>query len=180
MNPITDFEPVPSAPKAHRSAVRLVGAAVAWGFVLLILATALPIVTPQAPPSFAPPPPSASPDGAGTPALPPPASGPAPAIVRVPQVTLVHYYGHSVLLLVALPAFASFVVGLMLWMSVAKRSRAAGIEAWIVAVIVLAAGIIGFFTFLFTIGLAIVPIGVLLIIACSRAAPLAHSQTGVV
>lgn len=160
--------------------MRLVGAAVAWGFVLLILATALPIVTPQAPPSFAPPPPSAYPDGAGAPALPPPASGPAPAIMRVPQVTLVHYYGHSVLLLVALPALASFVVGLMLWMSVARRSRAAGTGAWIVAAIVLVAGTIGFFTFFFTIGLAIVPIGILLIIACSRASSLSPSQTGVV
>jgi len=178
MNPITSFGPVPSPPKAHRSAVRLVVAAVAWGFVLLILAAALPVVTPQAPPSFAPPPPSANPDGAA-PALPPPTSGPAPAIARVPQVTLVHYYAHSVVLLAALPALASFVVGLMLWMSVARRSRAAGMGAWIVAVSVLAAGVIGFFTFLFIIGLAIVPIGVLLILACSRAAPLSPSQTSV-
>jgi hypothetical protein len=90
--------------------------------------------------------------------------------VRVPQVTLVHYYGHSVLL-VALPASASFVVALMLWMSVAKRSRAAGIGAWIVAVIVLAAGIIGFFTFLFTIGLAMCRSG-----SCSSSPAAAHPR----
>lgn len=164
---------------ASKTAVMvLVGAAIALGFVLLIGAIALPIVTPQSPPSFSPPFTSTSSAGAVASAPSPTAAvRPAPPTAGVPQITLVEDDGYAVLLLVALPMFASLMVGLLLRTRVAMGSRSAGTVAWILAIIVLAGGVVGFVTFL--IGLAVVPIGLLLVIACARAGPPSVSPTGV-
>lgn len=139
----------------------LVAIASAWGMVLIILAAVLPIVTPQSSPEVVSPTTSSSPATTGI----------APALHHIPQVTLVAFYGHSVLLPMALPALASLIVGLLLWLRVTRKSRWAGDIAWVLAGSVLIGGVIGFVTFFLTIGMAIMPIGALLLRACYGVAP---------
>ena len=145
----------------NKNAPVLVAIAAAWGVVLIILAAVLPIVTPQDSPVVVSPTISSSPTTTGI----------APALLQVPQVTLVAHYGHSVLLPIALPALASLIVGMLLWLRVTRKSRWAGVIAWVLAGSVLIGGVIGFVTFFFKVGLAIVPIGALLLIACNGVAP---------
>ena len=151
--------PAPSARKAIRAEVLLVGAAAAWGLILLILALVVPIVTLPGPPVPAPPAPSAAAIHLVDAAI----------LHELPRVTLVSYYGYQVLALVALPALISLAVGLLLWIRATRQSRWAGRLAWVASVAVLVGGVVGFVTFL--IGLAAVPTGVLLVIACARRGP---------
>ncbi len=145
----------------NKNASVFVAIASAWGVVLIILAAVLPIVTPQSSPEVSSPTTSPSPATTGI----------APALHHIPQVTLVAHYGHSVLLPIALPAVASLIVGLLLWLRVTRRSRWAGVVAWVLAGSVLIGGAIGFLTFFLTIGMAIMPIGALLLLACNGVVP---------
>lgn len=81
--------------------------------------------------------------------------------------TLVDVNGASVLYLVAIPLAAVVVVGLLLMLRRRLRRYGAGALAWSVV------GVLGAFTFLamMTIGIFIVPVVVLLVLACA-AAPL--------
>ena len=146
--------------KEHKDASVLVAIAVGWGIVLIVLAAVLPIVTPQSSPTFSIPTSSSS-----------TATGIAPALPQIPQVTLVAQYGNWVLIPMALPALASLIVGSLLWLKVTRKTRWAGIIAWAFAGVVLIGGLIGFVTFFFLVGLAVVPIGVPLLIACNSLAP---------
>jgi hypothetical protein len=146
--------------KENKDASVLVGIAAGWAIVLIILAAVLPIVTPQGSPTVSSPTSSSS-----------PATGIAPELPQLLQVTLVAHYGNSVLIPMALPALASLIVGLLLWLKVTRKSRWAGIIAWAFAGVVLIGGVIGFVTFFFKVGLSIVPIGVLLLMACNSVAP---------
>ena len=145
-------------PEPERSTTLLVGAAVAWSLLLLVLAVALPVVTPQSPPAFA----SSAPSSAAA------ASAPAATTVlaAVPRVTLLADDGSGVLLLVALPSLLSLLVGLLLWLRVSRGSRAASGAAWGLAGVVTAAAVVGFVTFL--IGIFVLPVGVLLLVACEQ------------
>lgn len=145
----------------NRKASLLVAVASAWGIVLIFLAAVLPIMTPQDSPVVSSPTTSSSPATTGI----------APALHYIPQVTLVAFYGHSVLFFIALPALASLIVGLLLWLRVTRKSRSAGVIAWLLAGSVLIGGAIGFLTFFLTIGMAIMPIGALLLLACNDVAP---------
>ncbi|PYC65345.1 hypothetical protein C7C46_32655 [Streptomyces tateyamensis] len=155
-----DPKPTLPTPRVDRTAWVLVGAALAWGLILLVLAAVLPIVTVQG--------------SVVAPATPSSSTGNTGALVGLPRVTLVQHDGYGVLLLVALPTVLSLLVGLLLWLWGTGRFTAAGAAAWIVAGAVLAGGIVGFVTFL--IGIAVVPTGVLLLCACVRAAPLSGSR----
>ncbi len=145
----------------NKKASLLVAVASAWGVVLMILAAVLPIVTPQDSPVVVSPTTSSSIATTGI----------APALPQVPQVTLVAYYGHSVLFPMALPALASVIVGLLLWLKVRRRSSWPGIIAWAFAGAVLIGGVIGFVTLLFKVGAAIIPVGLCLVMACNAVAP---------
>ena len=146
--------------KENKDAAVLVAIAAGWAIFLVVLAALLPIVTPQSSPTASTPTSSLSTD-----------TGIAPALHQMPQVTLVARYGNSVLIPMSLPALASLVVGLLLWLRVTRKSRWAGVIAWAFAGAVLIGGVIGFVTFFFQVGLAIVPIGVLLLMACNSVAP---------
>lgn len=130
----------------------LVGAAIAWDVLLLLLAALVPFVT-QEPRSV--------------PAPPPGQTGSTTAATT--HVTLVASNGYGVLALIALPLLASVLVGVLLWINDSMRWRPAGTAAWVVSALVLVAGVVGFVTYL--IGGAVIPVGVLLLVACLRSGP---------
>ncbi|WP_034090593.1 hypothetical protein [Streptacidiphilus albus] len=153
----------PSAPRPERVAAFLVGLAAAWSLALLILALVLPIVTPQSPPAYAT---ATAPVGAGAGAL-----HASTTLLPTAQVTLVADSGYLVLLLVAIPLLATLLVGLLLRSAAAGRSGPwAGRAAWALGSALLLAGVVGFLTIL--IGIAVVPVGGLLLAACGQIVPL--------
>jgi hypothetical protein len=129
----------------------LVGAAVAWGVMLLVLAMVLPVVTRES----------------SVPA--PPPGQISTTVSTTTHVTLVADNGYGVLALIALPVLASVLAGVLLRINASTGRGPAGVAAYVVASLVLAAGVVGFLTFL--IGGAVVPIGILLLMACFRGAP---------
>ena len=154
----------PSAPRPERVAAFLVGLAAAWSLALLVLALVLPIVTPQSPPAYAT---ATAPVGAGAGAL----HASATTLLPTAQVTLVADSGYLVLLLVAIPLLATLLVGLLLRSAAAGRSGPwAGRAAWALGSALLLAGVVGFLTIL--IGIAVVPVGGLLLAACGQIVPL--------
>ncbi|HEY8791177.1 MAG TPA: hypothetical protein VIM10_18875 [Actinopolymorphaceae bacterium] len=115
----------------------LVGPAVAWGILLLVLAGTVPVVTPQSPPGTG----SAAVTSSGTvvttttPSTGPTVSGQA-------RITLVRDSGHRVLGLVALPTVAALIVGLLLWRQARIRTASVGstttsVAAWVLSAVVL-------------------------------------------
>lgn len=140
----------------------LVAASAIWGTVLLALAATVPIASLPDPPAIT----------AQTPANPSsaPVSTGGPAILHaVPRVTLVAYAGPRMLLLVMAPLLVSLTVGALLRARVRRGFAACGTTAWILSVVLLAATVVGFVTFL--IGITVVPNGILLVIACARSRP---------
>lgn len=133
----------------------LVGTAIAWGILLLVLAGTLPVVTPQSPPGRA----SAAVTSSGTVVT--TGSTVTGSTPERPRVTLVDDAGRRILGLVAVPTLAAMIVG------VALRRRP-GVVAWVLSAGVLLAGIVGFVTVL--IGVAVVPMGILLLLACTQSA----------
>jgi hypothetical protein len=146
----------------------LVGPAVAWGILLLVLAGTVPVVTPQSPPGTG----SAAVTSSGTVVTTTtPSSG--PTVSGQARITLVRDSGYRVLGLVALPTVTALIVGLLLWRQARIRTASVGstttsVAAWVLSAVVLLAGIVGFVTIV--IGFAVVPIGVLLLLACTQAA----------
>lgn len=167
MNLVNEPDSQSSNPDAKRKILLLAGAASAWGLILILLAIVLPIVTPQGAPAVAPPAPAIR-AGTAT-ALPVPS---APRLVNLPRVTLVGHDGYAVLFLVALPMLISVVVGLLLWWRTAGSPRSVTVIAWVLAIALLVAALIGAVTIL--VGLAVLPTGILLVILCvdvARPAP---------
>jgi hypothetical protein len=145
----------------------LAGAAIVWGVLLIVLACVLPVVTRPAPPVSA----TATVTSSGTVITTSGAVG--PAAYEPGRITLVSDGGYPVLGLVALPTVAALIVGLLLWRLAGARTAAHGstetsVAAWVVSAAVLLAGIVGFVTIV--IGVAVVPMGVLLLLACTQAA----------
>jgi len=145
----------------------LVGAAVAWGILLVVLAGVVPVVTRQSPPGTG----SATVTASGTVVTTTPVAG--PAVSEQARITLVRDSGYRILGLVALPTVAALIVGLLLWRragvrTASERSTTTSVAAWVLSALVLLAGIVGFVTIL--IGVAVVPVGVLLLLACIQAA----------
>ena len=125
----------PSHDRPHRTAGRLVLAAVAWSLGLLVLADTLPVEIDQ---TYARP-------------------GPQP------RYSLVHINGASVLWIVAIPLLASLAVAALLLLDARRRSPASRRLATAVAGAVTIAGFVGTVTIL--IGVFILPTGVLLLAA---------------
>lgn len=145
-------------------------AAFGWSVLIFILALVLPVVSVQQTPVTAPSPPTTSSSASGGPSPTQPTPfGPAPPAFAAKRVTLVREDGYWVLLLAALPAVCCALVYALLRRSIIRQSKAAARWAWYTAIGVLASGLIGFVTII--IGAAIIPVGALLIVACSLSPP---------
>ena len=146
----------------------LVGAAIVWGIGLIVLAGTLPVVTPQVGPVTA----SATVTASGT-VVTSTTSAAAPPVAEQARITLVRDSGYAVLGLAALPTVTALIVGLLVWRQAGAPTPSGGsdtarVVAWVLSAVVLLAGIVGFVTIL--IGVAVVPVGVLLLLACTQAA----------
>ncbi|MFL6116911.1 MAG: hypothetical protein ACJ786_37005 [Catenulispora sp.] len=163
---------IPYPAKAGRSlksqvGVQLVSLAAASGAAILVAAAVVPVVTVQSPPTTA-----VAPSGD----MPVPSpSGPL-VLTAQPRVTLVAHDGVAVLGLAAIPLVVALGVGLLLWYAVRRGSRPALLTAWVLAVALAVAAVVGFVTFL--IGVVVIPVGALLIAACARTAPGAPRTSG--
>lgn len=139
---------------AGRRRHALVVAAAAWSGVLLVLAVALPFVTPEPAPVTS----TVTTGSIGTAGVAAGSAGGASG-----YVTLVQADGYRILILVAVPLLASVLVGLLLRRAATTGSRSAVVAARVVASLVLLGAVVGFLTFL--IGIAAVPTGALLLAA---------------
>jgi hypothetical protein len=145
----------------------LVAAAIAWGFLVILAAMTVPVVTLAGPTvtatSTAPPAPGASvatatPDDAAT----------SPRLYESPRVTVLTHDGLAGVAVASVPATISLLVAVLL--CVRSRSRRTGLvpmAAWALSIALVVAGIVGFLTIL--VGIVAVPSGVLLVIACASA-----------
>ena len=145
--------------------VQLAGIAAAVGAAIIVAAAVVPVVTIQSPPA------TATASSAYTPA-PEPSS--APVMTAQPRVTLMAHDGVAVLGLAAIPLAVALGVALLLWFAIRRGSRPAVSAAWVLAVVLTAAAVVGFVTIL--IGVVAIPVGVLLIVACAQAAPSAPAR----
>ncbi|ACU73142.1 hypothetical protein Caci_4278 [Catenulispora acidiphila DSM 44928] len=135
----------------------LAGIAAAVGAAIVVAAAVVPVVTLQSPPAIA----TAS---AGYTATPTPSS--PPVMKAQPRVTLLAHDGFAALGLAAIPLVVALGVGLLLWYAGPRGSRPATSTAWVLAVVLTAAAVVGFVTIL--IGVVAIPVGVLLILACTQ------------
>lgn len=145
-------------------------AAFSWSVFVFILALVLPVLSVQQTPIPAPSPAATSSSaGDGPSPTQPTPFGPAPPSFASKRVTLVREDGYWVLLLAALPAACCALVYALLRRSVTRPSKAAARWAWYTAIGLLASGVIGFATIV--IGAAVIPVGILLVVACSLSPP---------
>lgn len=152
-----------------RTMVIPVGIATGLGLVILLAAAFVPIVTLQSAPMSAVA--SAADSTAVTPSadLPSAAAAPTPVLTAAPRVTLLTHYGVSALGIAAIPLLAAIIVGVLLYRGILADSLNARVVAWSLSAVLTAAGVVGFVTIL--IGVVVVPVGVLLLVACKHAAP---------
>lgn len=93
-------------------------------------------------------------------------------LTPLPRETAYAHLGLHGALIAAAPIASALVVSGLLWISAATRRRLFLVMAWAVSLALLAAGLVGFVTFL--IGIVAVPTGALLVVACSRMPRLAR------
>jgi hypothetical protein len=142
----------------------LVIAAFAWGMLLILGAVTVPIITASVPPVTASAPPTHG--ASATPSVRPNGQ----QLFESPRVSVLSHDGAAGVVVAGIPAAISLLVGGLLWAETRRRRRVfLSIAAWALSAALVAAGIVGFLTFL--VGIVAVPTGVLLILACSRAAP---------
>jgi hypothetical protein len=164
-----DVDP-PSGPRRRSTTMVLVAAAIAWGFLVILAAVTVPVVTVQAPPvtatATAPPSPGAS----ATPVTPvtPSATGNGQNFHESPRVTVLSHDGLAGVAVASVPAMISLLVAGLLWTgSRGRRTVLVPMAAWALSTALVLAGVVGFVTIL--VGIVAVPAGVLLVIACSQA-----------
>lgn len=148
--------PAERSPVAHVG-ILLTGIAALLGVAIVLAAAVVPVVTLQSPPVT-----SQAPAG-GVPA---PTQSTSLVFTSQPRVTLVKHDGVAVLSLAAIPLIVALGVGLLLWYAVRRGSRPAASTAWVLAVLLTAAAVVGFVTIL--IGVVAIPVGVLLIVGCAE------------
>jgi len=95
-------------------------------------------------------------------------------------VTFVAFNGNAPLLWIVGLIFLSLFVGALLRYGAMWGSKQLVKAAWLLSGAVVVAGIVGFFTFLFLAGAAIVPIGLLLLKACDCIAPFRTREAGTI
>jgi hypothetical protein len=160
----------PGAPRRDNTTMVLVAAAVAWGFLIILAAMTVPVVTVQAPPvtATATAPPSLA--ASATPVTPvtPNHTGNGQKVFESPRVSVLSHDGLAGVAVASVPATISLLVaGLLLVGSRGRRRVLVSIAAWALSTALVVAGIVGFVTIL--VGILAVPSGVLLVIACSQA-----------
>ena len=156
----------PGGPRRESTAMVLAAAAIAWGFLIILAAMTVPVVTLQAPPSTA----TAIAPSPGAPAtpLPPNGTGNSQKQYESPRVTVVAYDGPAGVAVASVPATISLLVAGLFWVrSRGRRTVLVPMAAWALSTALVVAGIVGFVTIL--VGIVAVPSGVLLVIACSQA-----------
>ena len=163
----------PGGPRRESTTMVLVAAAIAWGFLIILAAMTVPVVTLQAPPvtatATAPPSPGAS----ATPVTPvtpvtPNDTGDVQKLYESPRVTVLSHDGLAGVAVASVPATISLLVAGLTWVgSRGRRTVFVPMAAWALSTALVVAGIVGFVTIL--VGIVAVPSGVLLVIACSQA-----------
>ncbi len=144
----------------------LVAAAIAWGFLIILAALTVPVVTVQAPPVTATATAPAS-SAAVAPAT-PNNTGYGQKFYESRRVTVLSHDGLAGVAVASVPATISLLVAGLLWVgSRGRRTVLVQIAAWALSTVLVVAGIVGFVTIL--VGIVAVPSGVLLVIACSQA-----------
>jgi hypothetical protein len=149
----------PRAPQNNVSAL-LVGLAASVGVAIVVAAAVVPIVTIQSPAAT-----SVILPG-NTPSSSPPATAPATSMTADPRVTLLAHDGVAALGLAAIPLVVALIVGLLLRHATRRGSRPAAYAGWALAIILTLVALVGFVTIV--IGAAVIPVGVLLILACTQ------------
>ena len=157
----------PGGPRRESTAMVLAAAAIAWGFLIILAAMTVPVVTVQAPPvtatTTAPPLPGAS----ATPVT-PNDTGSGQKLTESPRVTVLSHDGLAGVAVASVPATISLLVAGLFWIrSRGRRTVLVPMAAWALSAALVVAGIVGFVTIL--VGIVAVPAGVLLVIACSQA-----------
>ncbi|MDQ2838527.1 MAG: hypothetical protein M3Y42_17620 [Actinomycetota bacterium] len=154
----------PGAPRRESTTMVLVAAAIAWGFLVILAAMTVPIVTLQASPVTATATASPSPGASVTPDQ----TGDGQQLYESPRVTVLRHDGLAGVAVASVPAAISLLVAGLLWVgSRGRRTVLVPIAAWALSTALVVAGIVGFVTIL--VGVVAVPSGVLLVIACSQA-----------
>lgn len=147
-------------------------AAFAWGLLVVLGALTLPIVTVQSsstsPTVSAPAQPAPSPT---------PQSSPSSGVHPSPRITILRADGVRGVAAASAPAATSLLAAGLLRLGWSTGRRAILAVAWTLSAVLLMASIVGFVTFL--IGLAGIPTGVLLILACARTAPIRRRGRGI-
>jgi hypothetical protein len=157
----------PGGPRRESTIRVLVVAAIAWGFLILLAAMTVPIVTLQAPPVTATATASPSPSPSVTPVT-PDDTGNGQKLYESPRVTVLSHDGLAGVAVASVPATISLLVAGLLWAgSRGRRTVLVPMAAWGLSTALVVAGIVGFVTFL--VGIVAVPSGVLLVIACAQA-----------
>jgi len=138
--------------KIHKSEIYVLLAG-AWAAFLILFAWKLHIVSIQG---------TITDDGSSV------RSSTAAMGLTMPRVSVSTYYGPAGLVVAAVPLLVCLIVFVLLKLWSTDHDLIVGKLAWLFSFAVLGFGVVGFLTFLFTAGLAIVPVGVLLIIACKE------------
>jgi hypothetical protein len=154
----------PGGPRSQSTTMVLVAAAIVWGFLILLAAVTVPLVTVQAPPITAT---ATAPASSGAPAT-PNDTGNGQKFYESPRVTVLSRDGLAGVAEASVPATISLLVAALLWVgSRRRRTVLVPMAAWALSTALVVAGIVGFVTIL--VGIVAFPSGVLLVIACSQA-----------
>jgi len=127
----------------------LAGLAVAWGLLLIPAAIAVPAYTPNS--------------SAGT-------YNPQTQLITYPRITLFKEFGYPMLFVAAIPLVLAILIGLLIETSLRRGTVDPLLAAWVLSALLLIGGVIGLLTIL--IGVALVPVGVLLLAACGTVSKL--------
>jgi hypothetical protein len=137
----------------------LLGLAIGWSLLLLVLAATVPIASEQSSSSSSSSAPTAS--SALSPAEPEPLESVSESFSAPPRHSLLHEAGRRSLGVVAIPLVGSVLVGLLL----RDRRRWIQILAWTISILLTVAALVGFVTIV--VGIVALPTGGLLIGACA-------------
>lgn len=159
----------PRGARRESTTMVIVAAAIAWGFLVILAAMTVPVVTLQAAPvtATATAPASSAAVESVTPVT-PNDTGRGQKFYESPRVTVLSHDGLAGVAVASVPATISLLVAGLLWVgSRGRRTVLVQIVAWALSTALVVAGIVGFVTIL--VGIVAVPSGVLLAIACSQA-----------
>lgn len=157
----------PGGPRRRSPALVLAAAAIAWGVLVMVAATTVPVVTLQDAPATATATAPSSTSSSGE-SVTPDDTGNHQTFHASPRVTVLRHDGPAGVAIASVPAVVALLVAGLLWVaSRRQRTVLVPVAAWALSVVLVLAGIVGFVTIL--VGAVAVPSGVLLVLACSSA-----------